>query len=63
MPGYRNGLVFRSYIDGAGEFGSEREVRVVEGDYEFALLVERVLEVDTCGFGAWRTLYGTLEYD
>ena len=65
MPGYRSGLVFKSlaYIDRAGELGSEREVGVVEGDNELALLVERVLEVDTRGFGAWRTLNGTLEYD
>jgi len=50
-----------SYIDGSGELGGEREVRVVEGDYELALLVEGVLEVDTRRLGSGWTLDGALK--
>ena len=49
-----------AYIDRSRKFGSEREVRVIEGNVELAFLVEGVLEIDTCWLGSRGAFDGTL---
>ena len=49
-----------AWVERSWQLRGELEVRVVEVDLEFALLVQRILEVDTDRFGAWSTSDGTL---